>query len=189
MESNQTLGENVKKASKRVMIIGALIALLGILAIVYPEGFGKVSVSVIGVFFVVGGLLRLFFAAFSYSWGNLFMRYLYGIILVVAGVWVLSNPDMGLEALTLIIAIFFLIDGFTELFYSFSLMPIGGGFYLLISGLISIALSVLIFIEFPESSNYFLGIYLGVKFLMDGLSLTLTGRAFYKNSKSLEEQE
>ena len=180
METKDTVTGIVKKSFKNIMILGILLSILGIVAILYPEGFGKISVTVIGVFMVIGGLLRLIFSIASFSMGSLFSRYLYGILMIIGGVWVISNPDMGLEALTIVMAVYFIIDGITQLIYSFSLMPIGGGMFLLLSGLIGIGIGVLIFMKFPESSTYAIGIYLGIKLLIDGITLGLTGRSVYK---------
>jgi uncharacterized membrane protein HdeD (DUF308 family) len=173
------------KTSKSVILIGILALVLGIVAVIYPAGFGKISVVVIGVFLVLGGILRLTFAIISFSMGSLLMRYLYAILMIIAGIWIIMNPDMGLEALTLIMAIYFIIDGITGIVFSFSLMPIGGGMYLLISGVIGVVLGILIFTKWPESSNYALGIYLGIKLMLDGLMLALTGNAVRKSGKNL----
>lgn len=183
METTNTISEIVKKSVKKVMIVGILIAVIGLIAIIYPEGFGKVSVTMIGAFMVIVGFLRLTFAITSYSWGSLFIRYIYGILMIIGGVWVIGNPDMGLEALTVVMAVYFIIDGLTQFFYSFSLIPIGGGVYLLLSGILSLGLGVFIFMEFPESSTYAIGIYLGIKLLLDGISLALTGKAVYKTTQ------
>ena len=186
MVAETIIQKGLSKASKSVILIGILALVLGIVAVIYPAGFGKISVSVIGVFFVIGGILRLTFAIVSVSMGSLLMRYLYGILMILAGVWIIMNPDMGLEALTLVMAVYFIIDGITGIVYSFSLMPIGGGLYLLISGVVGVVLGVLIFTKWPESSNYALGIYLGVKLIVDGLMLALTGHAVRKSAKMLQ---
>lgn len=183
METKNTLTEITKKSFKKVMIIGLLIATLGAVALFYPEGFGKISVTAIGILMIFAGFLRLTFAIASFSWGAMLSRYLYGIVMIIGGVWVIGNPDMGLEALTIVMAVYFIIDGLTQLMYSFSLMPIGGGLFLLLSGIIGVGLGVLIFTEFPESSSYAIGIYLGIKLLIDGLTLGLTGRAVYKSAQ------
>lgn len=183
MESNNKLSTVVSKSFKKVMILGILMAVLGIVAMVYPEGFGKISVTVIGIFMIIGGILRLLFAITSFSMGALLTRYLYGVLMIIGGVWVVGNPDMGLEALTFVMAIYFVLDGLTQLIYSVSLLPIGGGLYLLFSGLIGIGLGALIFVHWPEASTYAIGIYLGIKLLIDGITLALTGKAVYKTAQ------
>ena len=162
------------------MRFGLLVLLIGILAIVYPFGFGKFTVILIGSFLIIGGILRVAFALLSPTMGALLWRYLYGFLMIFAGIYIIMNPESGLEALTLVMAIYFIIDGITNAFYSFSLMPIGGGFYLLLSGIISLLLGILIFSKWPESSNYILGIYLGIKLAFDGLGLFLAGQSVKK---------
>lgn len=173
----------IKKSYTTILGVGILTLILGIIAIVYPESIGKVSVITLGVFIVIGGILRMVFAIFSASMGSYFMRLLFGIIMLAAGIWIISNPDMGLEALTMVIAIYFILDGITEIGYSFSLMPIGGGFYLLFSGIVSLIIGGLVFYHWPENSTYLLGTYIGIKLALDGLMIALTGGAIKKASE------
>lgn len=90
------------------------------------------------------------------------------------------NPNMGLEALTMVVAIYFIIDGIRDVVLSFSLVPIGGGMFMLLGGIISSILRGIILSKWPESSIYFLIIYLGVKLIIDGLMHTFMSNALYK---------
>lgn len=187
----ETLRSSVKegllKGAKTLSTIGILILVLGIIAVVYPQSFGEISAQVIGFLIIISGFFRLMFAILSSSLGSMLLRYLYAILMIFAGVWIIMNPDIGLKGLTIIMAVYFIIDGITALVYSFSLKPIGGGAYLLFSGIISIALGVLIFYKWPESSNFVLGIYLGIKLIVDGLILSLTGKGIRKTMNSSVE--
>jgi len=185
MKIETTMQKGVKKTSKVIIIIGVLALILGIIALIYPTGFGEITAKVIGMFFVLGGILRSIFAIASTSMGSLLMRYLYAFLMIIVGVWIIANPDMSLQVITIGMAIYFIIDGITEIIYSFSLMPIGGGMFLLLSGIIGIILGILIFSKWPESSTYFLGIYLGIKLLIDGLMFAATGYAISKFSKAV----
>ena len=183
MESQPALQNQIIKGSKFAMRFGLLVLIIGILAIVYPFGFGKFTVMIIGSFLLIGGILRIIFAILSPSMGSLLMRYLYGIFMVLAGIYIIMNPESGLEVLTMVMAVYFIIDGITNVIYSFSLMPIGGGFFLLISGIITLILGIMIFTRWPESSNYIIGIYLGIKLALDGLTLFLSGKAIKKTAE------
>lgn len=103
------------------------------------------------------------------------IRYLFAIIMIIAGVAMVTNSDMGLEALTLLMAVYFIIDGVAELFYAHSLRKIGRGRFLFIGGIASLILGILVYSKWPESSRYAIGLLLGVKFLLDGFSLTTMG--------------
>ncbi len=174
MNNETTIIKGINKVSKSVIYMGLLALLLGIVAVVFPAGIGKFTTVVIGVFLILGGIFRLSFAIVSFSMGSMILRYLYAILMIIAGIWILSNPDTGLELLTMVMAIYFIVDGFTEIAYSFSLMPVGGGAYMLLSGIAGLILGILIFSHWPESSNYALGIYLGIKLMIDGAMLSLT---------------
>jgi len=101
--------------------------------------------------------------------------------MILVGAWLIDKPDAGLDTITLVLALFLIIDGINSIIYSFTLMPIGGGVYLLINGLVVILIGFLIWSNWPEASNYIIGIYLGVKILFEGLALIITGRAIGKS--------
>ncbi len=181
MNSETTIIKGIDRASKSVVYIGLLVLFLGIIAIAYPAGIGKFTAVVIGVFLISGGIFRLSFAIISFSMGSMILRYFYAILMIIAGIWIVSNPDTGLAALTMIMAVYFIVDGITEIAYSFSLMPIGGGAFMLLSGIVGLLLGGLIFFHWPESSNYALGIYLGIKLIIDGAMLSLTAYTIRKS--------
>lgn len=181
----------VLKASKKVMALGILTALLGIAALVYPGAAGNITAAAVGVFMIIGGILRLSVTASSTSWKTFGVGVFYGLLMIAAGVYLTANPDIGLNALTLVMASFFVIDGATQMYYAFKLSPIGGGSYLLVNALVSIAIGGLIFAKYPESSVYAMGVYLGLKLVIDGSTLAVTGykvaRFAKRTGKSLAE--
>lgn len=180
-----SLKEGILKGVKTLTTVGILIMALGIIAVIYPQSFGEISVQLIGFLIIISGFLRLVFAVLAPSMGSMLWRYLFAILMIVAGVWITMNPEIGLSSLTIVMAIYFIVDGITGLVYSFSLKPIGGGSYLLFSGIVGIALGILIFYKWPESSEYALGIYLGIKLILDGLVLALTGQGIKKTTSGI----
>ena len=135
------------------MRFGLLVLVIGIIAIVYPFGFGKFTVIIIGSFLIIGGILRIIFAILSPTMGAMLWRYLYALLMIFAGGYLISNPDSGLEALALAMALYFIIDGITNAFYSFSLMPIGGGFYLLFCGIMTFSMNLIPAAKSPTNPN------------------------------------
>jgi len=188
METAPTNETRLKKASKSIMIMGGLILLLGILALIYPNGFGKFTTIIIGLLIITGGFLRLLFAVTATSVGSMILRYLFAILMIIAGVAMISNSDMGLEALTLLMAVYFIVDGIAELFYANSLRKLGRGKFLFVGGIASLILGILVYSKWPESSRYAIGILLGIKFLLDGFSLTTMGY-FLKKALSVMKEE
>lgn len=166
----------LEKFSGAMRKLGWLLILIGLIAFVFPLGFGKITVFVLGLFLVAGGFLRLMFAIFSPSLGSLLLRYLFGVLMVIAGLWLLFHLNAGLATLTLVLAIYFLIDGISSIVYSISLFPIGGGSFMLLNGILSVLIALLIWTHWPESSHYAFGIYVGIKLLIDGTVLLLLSK-------------
>ena len=157
------------------MITGLAMLALGIFAMVYPQKVGSILAKLLGIILIVGGCLRFIFAIWSFSFGNMIWRYALAVIMFLVGFWIYSNPEISLEVLTLLLGGYFLVDGINQIAYYRSIRHFGSGPYLFIDGLISIVLAVLIFAKWPESSNYVLGIYIGLKVAMDGFSFLITG--------------
>jgi uncharacterized membrane protein HdeD (DUF308 family) len=76
-------------------------------------------------------------------------------------------------SLTLLVAVLFLVIGVVKILYSFSLRPISGWGWVLASGIVSLALGVMILSNFPYSAVSVLGILLAVELLSNGVLFLL----------------
>ena len=110
MNKFNQLSDNIIQASTNVMILGILMAALGVASLASPETAGNITAGAIGAFLFLGGVLRLFAAAVSVSWKTLAVTVFYGLIMSAAGIWAMANPEMGLEILTLLVAAYLVID-------------------------------------------------------------------------------
>jgi uncharacterized membrane protein HdeD (DUF308 family) len=119
--------KNLEKISNAIIVMGILLGTLGIIAIGYPEIAGKTTVAVLGIFLVFGAILRGTFAIFSFSMGRMILQYILAILMMITGLWLLTNQAAGLQTVTIVLGVFFIVDGGTSIVYSFSLKPIGGG--------------------------------------------------------------
>ena len=170
------------KFSKSLVSIGIFIFVIGIIALIFPVAFGQATVIILGVIFIIGGILRLSFAIFSFSTGTMILKYLASILMIIAGIWLIANPDMGLNILTIFLAVYFIIDGISSISYSFTMVPVTGGAYLLAEGIISIILGILIWSHWPATGKFALSIFVGIKLLFNGMALIMTGKMLKRTS-------
>jgi len=170
------------KFSKSLVSIGIFIFVIGVIALIFPVAFGKATVIILGVIFIIGGALRLSFAIFSFSTGTMILKYLASILMIIAGIWLIANPDMGLNILTIFLAVYFIINGISSISYSFTMVPVTGGAYLLAEGIISIILGILIWSHWPATGKFALSIYVGIKLLFNGMALIMTGKMMKQTS-------
>ena len=166
---------SLQSASKKVIIFAVVIIILGILSIVLPAYSGMTITVIFGVLFVIGGALRTTFAFVTTSWGSAILRFLFGLVMFFGGFWLIFNPDMGMTTLTIVLAVMFIIDGISELLFSFFLKPVGGGSMMLIDGILGIILGILIFVKWPASGELAIGLLVGIKLVIDGIALLSLG--------------
>ena len=101
MGNKINISEKLQKFSKSLTYTGILLLILGIIAVAYPAGVGNITAIVIGIFMVTGGVLRMIFSVASFSMGSMLLRYLYAFLMVIAGIWIISNPEISLNFLQL----------------------------------------------------------------------------------------
>jgi len=175
MELKEEFLNSLKSASKKVTIFAVVLIVLGVLSILLPAYIGLTITVIIGILFVIGGALRTIFAFITTSWGSAILRFLFGLVMLLGGIWLIANPEMGMTTLTIILAIMFVVDGISEVMFSFFLKPIGGGTIMLLDGIFSIVLGILIFAKWPASGEWAIGLLVGIKLVIDGIALLTLG--------------
>lgn len=160
----------------KVIAIGAILCLIGIVFIAKPDMLGASVAALVGILLVILGLFRIAFAWVASTWGSTLLRFLIGILAVAAGVVVLGDPGRARDVLTMILAVYLLLDGISEIMLALPLRPMGG-MWVMLSGVVSIVLAIMIWRQWPASGEWALGILIGVKLLVDGLAIMGVGAA------------
>jgi len=94
-----------------------------------------------------------------------------------AGLFLLLFPLEGLIALTLLIALVFLLTGTAQLSLALWVRPTPGWVWVALSALISIALGGVILFALPEASAVLIGLLIGIDFLSTGVALVMMSRS------------
>jgi len=158
-------------------LLGILTMLLGVLCLISPMFTGFSILMLIGILMVAGGIMRMVWAFGASSVGYGVLRFIFGVLTLLAGIAVLSNPALGAGVLTIVLAIYFIIDGISEVGGSFQLKPTSGWFWMLLGGIVSIALGIMIWRQFPFSGTVAIGVLLGIKLFFVGLIMLTAGTA------------
>ena len=166
-----------REASKNGIAIGALLAVLGVLAMMAPLMSGIAVTVMIGILMIAAGIMQTFFAFKAESFGKGVLVFLFGGLSVVAGVIIIGTPQTSLAFLTMLLAAFFMASGFVDVFLGFKTKPEEGWGWLVFSGVLSVLLAVLIMSKWPSSGLWVVGLYVGLRMLMQGWVLMALGRA------------
>lgn len=148
----------------------ALISLVGgVLALLNPFAATLAATLMAGWVFAILGALQIVQAFQVQGWGGFIWALLFGILTLVVGGSLIFNPLAGMISLTLLVAVLFLATGVVKMMYSFSLKPVTGWGWVLVSGIVSAALGIMILADFPMSAASILGILLGVELISNGV--------------------
>jgi len=167
----------IAKVGGLVRLFGVGLAILGALAIWAPEVTGMTVSVVVGVVLILGGILRTAFAWLSPGWGSLFMKMLVGILTIIAGGYMIARPEVGSQALAVVLVFYLFADGITTLMIATRLPPAAGGAWMMIGAIASLIIGVLMWMQWPASGELAVGVLIGIKLILDGVTLIGVGSA------------
>jgi uncharacterized membrane protein HdeD (DUF308 family) len=152
------------------MLLAAISILGGIYALANPVLASGFATILVGWVFVALGVVQVVTGFRAESAGAKVWTVLLGALAVFLGITILGHPLKGMVALTTMLAILFLFGGMAKIVLSFALEDRRFFWAVLISGIASVALAVIIFMNWPVSAVSALGILLGVELISDGIS-------------------
>jgi len=161
----------IKRHAGLGIAVGILVAIAGVLAIFAPFVAGLSVAIAVGVLLIVSGVPRLFLAFRMGSFGHGLLVFLLGLLSIVVGAYMVARPDVALATLTLFLAAYFLVDGVFEIIWAFRLRPIRGWGWALFSGIVALALGMMIWRQFPVSGFWAVGILVGIQMIFGGTSV------------------
>lgn len=169
------------KSSWVWMAILAVISIVGgLLALFNPFAATLAATLMAGWVFAILGVVQIIQSFQLRGWGGFLWALLFGVLSLLVGISLLANPLAGMVSLTLLVAVLFLVTGVIKIMYSFSLRPIAGWGWVLASGIVSLALGVMIMTDIPWSVGNVLGILLGVELLSNGVLFLLVALGLRK---------
>ena len=155
----------------RWKLLGVIMIIVGFLAILMPVVTGLWAVFVLGILLIIGGIAQVIHAFGSRGWSGFGLQLILGIFYAAVGVLLTANPLKGLVALTLVVAIFLLIDGAARLTLAIQIKGAKGWGWLLVGGLITLFLGLIVFLEWPGDSEWIIGLFLGIDLVIWGATL------------------
>ncbi|MGC2296346.1 MAG: DUF308 domain-containing protein [Candidatus Dormiibacterota bacterium] len=139
-------------------------------------GMALLAVALLfGAWLVVAGVFR-FVQAFAVPNESAWLRVLLVLLALLSfavGLFLIRHPVYSLFLLALVLGLFWMIHGFTELFIGFGHSGIPGRGWLLVSGVLSIIAGAIVFFV-PGISIFVLSIVLGVWLIFFGVLLVAT---------------
>ena len=169
MTHQRTLLKSQATRSSRA-VPAILMIVLGFCSLFVPALTG-IGISVVfGAAVLLAGFAYGALAFAARGTGAFFWRLSVAIAFVVAGLYLLTHPGMGLTTLTLLVAMTFLVEGVAEVASFFALRLLPGSGLLLVNAFFSLFLSFLIWRNWPSSSIWAIGTLVGANLITTGMT-------------------
>jgi uncharacterized membrane protein HdeD (DUF308 family) len=156
------------------VLLGVILIILGMAALTYSCIATEVAVLVFGCFLAVAGVCYIIGAFFTRGWGGFFLSLLGGALYLAAGIIFIDRPLEAAILYTLVMAIFFFVDGLFRIFASLTGRFRDWG-WVLFSGVVTLLLGILIWRQWPWSGLWVVGTFLGVNMIINGVSYVALG--------------
>jgi uncharacterized membrane protein HdeD (DUF308 family) len=151
--------------------LGIVLILVGIYAI-WAEGAATVaSVWALGIVLVIAQLITAFMARGA---GHIILLLLVGVLDIIVGLMLIEHPVGGALVITLLLAVLLVFGGIFR-FVSALWMQFPNYGWVAISGILSTVLGILLWVQWPLSAIWFIGLVVGLNFIFTGVSWTWLG--------------
>ncbi len=154
------------------LTMGIFLVIAGIVALVSPIATTAITNVFIGWFLIFGGVIQFFAAIINRKEGGMWIGMIMGVLALVLGIMMINNPIASVVSITLMMGIFFGVDGVVKTFQSIAKRPLHWG-WMLTSGLISLLLAAMILMNLFVSSTMMLGIFAGIYMLFAGIDIII----------------
>jgi len=162
--------------SRGWLITGAILSLfVGLLALSSPLLFSFLIVRLLGAFALVSGLISLFVAIFGKDVVPRGLNAIFALVRIGAGVALLSCVRSGLNLITLVFAVYLMVEGIFCIFGAFKIREHKGWTFMLLSGIATLALGLMVYAHWPSGSAWILGFFFGINLLFHGFSQLMLG--------------
>src|SRR5215831_18134345 len=103
--------EGLRKAWGWLLVLGILLTIVGFMAIGSAFIVGLITVIVIGVLLMVGGVVDILSAFWAHCWRGFWLHLLAGILYAVLGFLLVQRPVAAAAGFTIVLAAAFLVGG------------------------------------------------------------------------------
>lgn len=129
----------------------------------------------LGWIIVIGGVTQLSRVLFLPKIPGFGLWLSLGILQLVVGFLLIADPIAGVLTLTLMLALFFAVEGVIKIYMAWMMRPLPHWGYVLLSGITALALASIMLAFWSDIPQWLLGLFLGINMMMLGVAMVKIG--------------
>jgi uncharacterized membrane protein HdeD (DUF308 family) len=151
-----------------IVAFGALLIVLGAIAVIFAWPATNATVIVNGVVFLIAGAAEIGIGAHSQGWSRFFLWVIGGVLYLFVGLVCIFDSGFASIVLTLVLGAGLIAAGVVRLYLAFQLPAEQQRAMVFVAGAVTILLGLIIVTHWPADSIWVLGTLLGVDLLFNG---------------------
>jgi uncharacterized membrane protein HdeD (DUF308 family) len=163
--------QTVKRYSLWYLVQGVLLIVAGIFAIIYPVISSVAVIVLLGWLLIISGVLQGLSVIGARHVPHFWLQLISFVLAIVIGFLFLRQPAEGLLTVTLLLIVFFMIEGISKVVFALTIRPFPNWIWVLASGLVGVALSLILWASLPVTAVWLVGLLLGIELISVGSAL------------------
>jgi uncharacterized membrane protein HdeD (DUF308 family) len=163
--------ETIRRHSLWYLVQGGLMVLGGILAPVYPVLSTAAVLLLLGWILIITGVIQGISLIGARSVPHFWLQLVSVVLSVIVGALIIRHPAEGLLTITLLLIVFFMIEGISKVIFSLTIRPFPNWGWVLASGVVGILLALFLWASLPVTAVWLLGVLLGILLISEGAAL------------------
>lgn len=168
---HDALRQHFRRASVLYLLQAGLMVVSGLIAIAFPVIASEALIVLLGWMFIVTGVIQGMGLLSSRHSPHGGLQAISAVLGLLIGFLILRNPIPSLVTLSLLVVIFCMIDGVAKVVWSLAIRPLQGWAWITLSGVVGIALSILLLSRLESTATWLLALLVGVQLVSAGLAL------------------
>jgi uncharacterized membrane protein HdeD (DUF308 family) len=167
----EAVRNQVQKSTLRYLIQSGLMVVAGIFAIVFPVILSEALVLVLGWLLILSGIAQATGLISEHRGPFAGLQIISVALALLIGFLILRAPAQSLVTFSLLIVVFFMIEGVSKIIWALTVRPLRGWFWVMLSGGLGVVLAVLLAFTIDTTSHWLLAVLLGVQLISIGASV------------------
>lgn len=166
----EAMRKTVRRYSWLFLIQGMLMAIAGVVALIYPL-FSTVGVALfLGWMLIFSGIAHAVTLIGGSKVPHFWLQLISAVLSVIVGFLFLRNPAAAVGTLVLLMIVFFMVEGLAKVVFALTVRPLANWAWVLASGVLGVLIAIWLILN-PGMSLLFLGVFIGVQLIAEGAAI------------------
>jgi uncharacterized membrane protein HdeD (DUF308 family) len=168
---NQAMREAVGRHRMLYLVQAVLMVVGGAVAILFPVFASAAFVRFLGWILIASGIIQALSLLAARNHPSFWLALISSVLAVVVGVMMLRNTVETMLVISILLIVFFMVEGISKIVFSLTIRPLQGWFWVLASGVLAVILAGILWSSMPVTAAWLIGLLLGINLITEGIAL------------------